>query len=184
MKIEIKKIPDKMTWVDVMLLKAIASKQVISISNLYNKGLLNHNDELTSLGKEVISNVTIDDETVEIESNETMTFDEFIETYRQKFKGKKVGAIGDKQALVEKMVRFLKNYQYSYNHILNAIQLYINNEAANKYKYLTRAHYTVYKKTAREEVSILAAYCEELEEGTQVQDFNVQNHDNSNYNFI
>lgn len=186
MEIKIKTLPNDVTWIDVLILKAIADNLPISISKLHHSGYLNNKQQPTLRGKELLKLIDIENPFENVSNDEYQTediiFNEFIEAYRAKFKGKKLGAVGDKLALKEKMIRFLKKYDYSYNHILNAIQLYINSCAKDNYLYLIQAHYTVFKKTAKEEVSVLAAFCEELEEGQQVKD--ISQSDDSNIEML
>lgn len=184
MKIELKKIPEDLNWIDVLILKALQEDLPLSISKLYEKGFINHQHRLTLRGNEILNNVHIennDKKTInENKTNKDFDFEKFIDNYRLKFKGKKLGVMGDKNALREKMIRFLNIYHYySCDHILNAIQLYINSCAKDNYLYLTQAHYTVYKKTSKEEVSILAAFCEELEEGETVRPVDEFDNDNT-----
>jgi hypothetical protein len=185
MKIQIKKQSEELNWIDILILKAVSDGLPISISKLYGNGFLNSSNNLTLKGREIVNSIEIEgvENTTKKQNEETLDFESFIDLYRSKFKGKKLGAIGDKQALVEKMNRFIKSNDYTYEHMLNAIQLYINEQASSSYKYLTKAHYTVYKKTDKEEVSILATYCEELNPGTKIQDFQTNSTD-SGYEFI
>lgn len=90
-------------------------------------------------------------------------FDEFIEEYRNLWKGLKVGSMGSPTACREKMERWMKeNPDYSKEDILKAARIYIN--SVDNYQYLQAAHYFIYKKdNGKEEDSRLSAFIEEKE---------------------
>ena len=89
-------------------------------------------------------------------------FDEFIEEYRNLWKGLKVGSMGRPMACKEKMLRWMgENPNYSKEDILKAAKIYIN--SLNNYQYLQAAHYFIYKKDGKEEDSRLSAFVEEKE---------------------
>lgn len=89
-------------------------------------------------------------------------FDEFIEEYRNLWKGLKPGSMGSPIACREKMERWMKeNPNYSKEDILKAAKIYIN--SLNNYQYLQAAHYFIYKKDGKEEDSRLSAFIEEKE---------------------
>jgi len=89
-------------------------------------------------------------------------FDEFIEDYRNLWKGLKPGSMGSPSACREKMLRWRQeNPNYSKSDILKAAKIYIN--SLNNYQYLQAAHYFIYKKDGKEEDSRLSAFIEEKE---------------------
>ena len=89
-------------------------------------------------------------------------FDEFIEEYRNLWKGLKVGSMGSPGACKEKMLRWMgENPNYSKEDILKAAKIYIN--SLNNYQYLQAAHYFIYKKDGKEEDSRLSAFINETE---------------------
>ena len=89
-------------------------------------------------------------------------FDEFIEEYRNLWKGLKVGSMGSPMACKEKMLRWMgENPNYTKEDILKAAKIYIN--SLNNYQYLQAAHYFIYKKDGKEEDSRLSAFIEEKE---------------------
>jgi len=89
-------------------------------------------------------------------------FDEFIEEYRNLWKGLKIGSMGSPIACKEKMERWMKeNPNYSKEDILKAAKIYIN--SLNNYQYLQAAHYFIYKKDGKEEDSRLSAFINETE---------------------
>jgi hypothetical protein len=89
--------------------------------------------------------------------------DQFIEEYRNLWKGLKVGSMGSPMACKEKMIRWMKeNPSYSKEDILKAARIYI--KSVNDYQYLQAAHYFIYKKdNGKEEDSRLSAFIEEKE---------------------
>ena len=89
-------------------------------------------------------------------------FDEFIEEYRNLWKGLKVGSMGSPMACKEKMLRWMgENPNYTKEDILKAAKIYIN--SLNNYQYLQAAHYFIYKKDGKEEDSRLSAFINETE---------------------
>ena len=89
-------------------------------------------------------------------------FDEFIEEYRNLWKGLKVGSLGSYKTCYDKMKRWMsENPNYSKEDILKAARIYIN--SLNNYQYLQAAHYFIYKKDGKEEDSRLSAFIEEKE---------------------
>ena len=89
-------------------------------------------------------------------------FDEFIEEYRNLWKGLKVGSMGSPTACKEKMLRWMgENPNYTKEDILKAAKIYIN--SLNNYQYLQAAHYFIYKKDGKEEDSRLSAFINETE---------------------
>lgn len=88
---------------------------------------------------------------------------EWIDDYRNLFKGTKVGIMGDPKACLDKMVRFFQEYPQFANKdiVFKATEAYIQSEANHNYKYLQRADYFIYKIVGKEETSRLAGYCEE-----------------------
>ena len=89
-------------------------------------------------------------------------FDEFIEEYRNLWKGLKPGSMGSENACKEKMLRWMgENPNYTKEDILKAAKIYIN--SLNNYQYLQAAHYFIYKKDGKEEDSRLSAFVEEKE---------------------
>lgn len=92
---------------------------------------------------------------------------DWIEEYRELFKGLKPGSMGDKKACSTKMEKFVKEYGFDKDTILRATQKYIDNEAMNNnYKYLQKAHYFIYKQVGGKdnEISNLASFCEEVQD--------------------
>lgn len=89
---------------------------------------------------------------------------EWIEDYRNLFKGLKPGSKGDKGACLNKMIRFFDEYSEfaDKNIIMNATKKYIQNEAHQNYRFLQRADYFIFKLVGKEETSRLASFCDEV----------------------
>ncbi len=102
-----------------------------------------------------------------IESKPQNNFEEFIEMYRNLFKGKKLGSMGDKNAIIKKMQEFkLKYPQFNEENILIATEKYIDSCRKSNYKYLQRADYFIFKNSDGSKsgnISNLATWCEETE---------------------
>jgi hypothetical protein len=91
---------------------------------------------------------------------------DWVQEYRELFKGKKVGAMGDPNECKKKLVDFLaQNPAYDKEIIIKATQKYINIEAQSNYKYLQQADYFILKNNK----SRLLAFCEEVEDGEEVE---------------
>lgn len=111
---------------------------VITKNTLQNKKLIkigeNHIAYIRAEGLNVLSGV----DEIEI----------FADKYRSLFKGTKVGAMGDKNLLITNLKRFKVMYpQFSDDTILKAVENYVTREANNNnYKYLQKAHFTVFKE--------------------------------------
>jgi len=104
--------------------------------------------------------------------NVALEIKDWIEEYRDLFKGLKPGVMGDKNACLNKMVRFFKEYPEYANKdiILKATQNYIQVEAHQNYKFLQKADYFIFKLVGKEETSRLASFCGEVDE-KQVESF-------------
>jgi len=91
---------------------------------------------------------------------------EWLEDYRNLFKGLRPGSKGDKGACLNKIVRFYQEYPEFANKdiIMRATKKYIEGEAHQNYKYLQRADYFIFKLTGKEETSRLASFCDEVDE--------------------
>lgn len=94
--------------------------------------------------------------------------EKFAEEYRNCFRRTAPGAMGDKNTLITNLKRFFSVYNYSFEHVLQAIKLYIQKEANNhNYRYLQKSHYTVFKKVNNVEESRLLTLCEELKDNKE-----------------
>lgn len=98
------------------------------------------------------------------EENNIIFSEGFIERYRNKFKNLKPGSMGDPKAVVIKMTRFFKEYKNANeNDILRAVERYL--KTLENYAYLQRADYFIYKLDKKEEMSRLAIFLEEVQNG-------------------
>ena len=89
-------------------------------------------------------------------------FDEFIEEYRNLWKGLKVGSLGSYRTCYDKMKRWMsENPNYSKEDILKAARIYIN--SLGNYQYLQQADYFIFKKDGKDENSRLSAFIDEQE---------------------
>ena len=93
--------------------------------------------------------------------------EEWIDVYRNLFKGKKPGAMGDKNACIVKMKElFLRRPDLSMDKVIRATEKYIQVESNQRWKYLMQADYFISKNqgnTRDGRVSKLEAYCDELD---------------------
>jgi hypothetical protein len=72
--------------------------------------------------------------------------DSWINEYRELFKGKKPGSMGDRDGVLRKMKKFLETYsEYTKEQILTATKFYIQTQAPS-YKYLMQADYLISKE--------------------------------------
>lgn len=86
----------------------------------------------------------------------------FIEEFRNKWKGLKPGSMGSLSTCKEKMKRWMQeNPTYSPQQILIAAKIYIN--SLDNYTYLQQADYFIYKKDGKEESSRLSAFVDEID---------------------
>jgi hypothetical protein len=83
------------------------------------------------------------------------------------FKGKKPGAMGDRNACIVKMKElFLRRPDLTQEKVLRATEKYIQVESNQRWKYLMQADYFISKNqgnTRDGRVSKLEAYCDELD---------------------
>lgn len=91
----------------------------------------------------------------------------WIDEYRGLFKGKKIGAMGDRATCLKNMIRFMAEYdQYSKDDILKAAKLYIQS-CSPSYRYLKQADYFISKQEANGDVkSVLLSTLEDMKAGT------------------
>lgn len=88
--------------------------------------------------------------------------DNFIEEFRNKWKGLKPGSMGSINSCKEKMKRWMQeNPTYSPQQILTAAKIYIN--SLDNYTYLQQADYFIYKKDGKEESSRLSSFVDEID---------------------
>ena len=148
---------------DDIVLNELQDKQFIKLIN--NETILREKGKLLINFLSIESNYSnYKDKKIIKKSNRVINegFDEFIEEYRNLWKGLKLGSMGSPSACREKMERWMKeNPNYTKEDILKAAKIYIN--SLNNYQYLQAAHYFIYKKDGKEEDSRLSAFIEEKE---------------------
>lgn len=87
---------------------------------------------------------------------------EFVDEFRNKWKGLKPGSMGSFESCKEKLMRWmLNNPTYSKEQILKAVDIYIN--SLTNLQYLQQADYFIYKKEGKDEHSRLSAFVDETE---------------------
>lgn len=149
---------------EIYILEELQKKQFIKIIT-YSEVILREKSKLLLDFLSIESNYSnYKDKKIIKKSNRVINegFDEFIEEYRNLWKGLKVGSMGSPMACKEKMLRWMgENPNYSKEDILKAAKIYIN--SLNNYQYLQAAHYFIYKKDGKEEDSRLSAFIEEKE---------------------
>lgn len=85
---------------------------------------------------------------------------EFVEQFRNLWKGLKPGAMGSLNSCKEKLQRWMQeNPEYSEQDILNAAKAYL--DSLDSYTYLQRADYFIFKRDAKGESSRLSAFIDE-----------------------
>lgn len=91
---------------------------------------------------------------------------DLIPDFRNKFKNKKTGAIGDINSINKKFIKFFKDYPNFLDKeiILSATDRYINSCRNDNYKYMMQADYFIFKNKndGGGTTSTLATYCEEV----------------------
>ena len=147
---------------DDIILNELQDKQFIKL--IEKEIILREKSKLLIDFLSIESNLNHKEKKIIKKSNRVINdgFDEFIEEYRNLWKGLKVGSMGSPLACKEKMERWMKeNPNYSKKDILKAAKIYIN--SLNNYQYLQAAHYFIYKKDGKEEDSRLSAFINETE---------------------
>ena len=67
---------------------------------------------------------------------------------------------GDKKGCLSKMKKFVKEYDYSKDEIMEATRIYLFEKSRESYKYMTCADYFIFKNNS----SVLASFCEDIRE--------------------
>lgn len=88
-----------------------------------------------------------------------------IDEFRNKWRGLKPGSMGSLKSCKDKLSRWMtENPNYSFDEVLKAADLYLNNEGRNL-RFLQRADYFIYKQeNNREEASRLSAYIDDIDD--------------------
>lgn len=127
---------------------------------------------LRDLGKKIIElsiNVKIEDKKP-IEVYEEHKLEDLVDAIRDKFKGLKRGAMGDRKALIEKLTRWrINNPEITAEQILEAVVNYLDSQS--NLTYIQRADYFIYKKSGQTETSRLSIWVDELKTPTENSDW-------------
>jgi hypothetical protein len=101
----------------------------------------------------------------EKESEEDLTWTEFVDAFRDLFPaGIKSGGFyvkSSKRDLDNKLKKFVKEYKYTQETILEATKCYVEESAIKGYAYMKVANYFIYKNNE----SMLASACEAVKDG-------------------
>lgn len=144
-------------------------KYIASLSKL-GYILNNEKDEIA------LANIVLNKSKLKKLFGEIDSSDKWIDEYRQLFKGKKAGAMGSRTACIKKMDKFITEFGFSKDVILDATRRYINQCRDNSYFYLQQADYFIYKNEVMAgstiEHSKLSTFCEEVEmlDNNQISD--------------
>lgn len=98
--------------------------------------------------------------------------EEFVDEYRDRWKGLKPGAMGGRNSCVQKLIRWMKeNPQIQKEQILKAADLYLSTEGRNS-QFLQRADYFIYKQEGNSKIenSRLSAYIDDILTGEVTND--------------
>ena len=100
------------------------------------------------------------------------TVEEFVQEFRKKWHGLKSGAMGDKEACKQKLIRWMQEHpNISPKLILKAADLYLATEGRDP-RFVQRADYFIYKQDVhKNDASRLSAFIEELEMGNTNEDW-------------
>ena len=117
--------------------------------------------KLTTKGRELLIPNEKEEQAQKVEN--------WIQDYRNLFKGTKPGAMGDKNACLKKMKKFLiENPEISVKKIFDATESYINSQSYNNFRYMRRADYFIYKDDVNKiTTSDLLSRIEEMGEETE-----------------
>jgi hypothetical protein len=159
---------NKVTGVELAYLVALHTRKSthLDLAKLELLGLIKvmaNEVVLRQKGIDLISNIDIK----EVIESVAEAPEEWIEDFRTLFKGKKPGAMGDKKGCLMKMKRFLKeNPTVTKEEIFTATESYIQSCASDRYKYMQRSDYFIFKQDVHKgETSNLAAWIDELDGG-------------------
>jgi len=179
---------DKAYIIDLNLFKEqnITLKEFVCLLSIYNKEddledkhllslqeknyikILQDENVIREKGKLLIEFLTIDSigsinnkKTVKKSSRAIDSdLENFVDKYRELWKGLKPGSMGSTNGCREKLQRWmLENPKYSIDNIYNASKAYI--KSVDDYKYLQQADYFIYKKDAFGEQSRLSSFIDE-----------------------
>jgi hypothetical protein len=147
-------------WLLHTAIKEKADRRFITseeFKELEKEGFIKYDTELS-----VISVRSLGENVFKVEDTNVK---DWIQEYRNIFKGIKPGSMGDSIACLVKMDKFLKVYhEYNKETILEAAKLYI--DSLDDFRFIQRADYFISKADVdRVKESRLASFCEEVKEG-------------------
>lgn len=102
----------------------------------------------------------------------TSMIEDFVDEYRELWRGRKAGSMGSRTACVQKLTRWIKeNPQIQKEQIMQAAKLYLDTEGRNS-TYLQRADYFIYKQegSSKIENSRLSAYIDDVLDDSQPEE--------------
>jgi hypothetical protein len=146
----------------------LESKHLLSLQDKNYIKILPDENVIREKGKLLIEFLTIDGigsinnkKTVKKSSRAINNdLENFVDKYRELWKGLKPGSMGSTNGCKEKLQRWmLENPKYSTDNIYNASKAYI--KSVDDYKYLQQADYFIYKKDAFGEQSRLSSFIDE-----------------------
>ena len=116
-------------------------------------------------GEDILRNLEIRQKFIEISEPDGLSerindVENWFQSYRDLFKGRKPGSMGDGSSVIDKLKRFIKLHpQYTKEQILTATKRYIATESP---RYLQRADYFIFKQDVNKiEMSRLLSFLEE-----------------------
>jgi hypothetical protein len=139
------------------------------IHNLLLKGYLRggnpENRYDINFDKSTIISIFKEEIKTEEESEDILTWSQFVTAFRETFPaGIKSGGFyvrSSERDLDNKLKKFVKEYKYSQDTILEATQAYVDESAIKGYAYMKVANYFIYKNNE----SMLAGACGAIEDG-------------------
>ena len=145
---------------------------------LYNEGYINNKNEITPEGKRII--VTLDNY---FKVHKKLTDKQLlgasaadnIEKYRSIFpKGKLPSGVPSRnnvKVLGENFRWFFAEYDYTWDEVINATTMYVNEYQKNNYLYMQNSQYFISKQDKHKvKTSKLADYCDMIRDGISTED--------------
>lgn len=149
---------------------------------LYNEGYINNKNEITPEGRKII--VTLDNY---FKVHKKLTDKQLlgasaadnIEKYRSIFpKGKLPSGVPSRnnvKVLGENFRWFFAEYDYTWDEVINATTMYVNEYQKNNYLYMQNSQYFISKQDKHKvKTSKLADYCDMIRDGISTEDNHFQ----------
>jgi hypothetical protein len=101
-----------------------------------------------------------------LNDNTDMNIESWVDEYRNLFKGKKPGTIGDRELCIKHLTWLLTEYpQYTKEDVMKAASYYISTCAKDNYQYLMKSNYLLSKEKSSTETSHdILTYLEEVKD--------------------